>query len=404
MLFVLSSIVVASVAQETVLLDAPEATNGFTCCEPALTCDYPEASTDCVCKFDPFCCTVMWDKTCIDASLSECGVVCESDKDDPLDVDGGVFKFTVDLFASATGYYKVEGYEGHSPTLTMEKGKTYAFIQEKIDNWYHPLGFAYYPDGALADHAVVCPDADIDPADGCPEIEGDNLQYFINNRLSDLDTYEPAFTLPLGDWHSEVFYVKLDVDEDVKEIFYFCHIHQGMSGRILIEGVSPEVASEPSIALATIEPKDEFDQQCGTYGSKPFSGDTCPPQFCVPPEDETFAECMQAIDCQMAKEMHVSCEGTNKGINPAMATFNIQMIPHHDNAVNMATILLKMALEQNWGAEQGWDEEFETMMREIINTQNAQITYMNQWLRDNGYPPAESTICDAEPQRRSGLP
>lgn len=69
-----------------------------------------------------------------------------------------VFYFSVDLYASDTGYYTVNGseYGGEpSPTLQMEIGKTYTFYQYHETNWMHPLGFAYYPDGAHDDKREV---------------------------------------------------------------------------------------------------------------------------------------------------------------------------------------------------------------------------------------------------------
>ena len=63
----------------------------------------------------------------------------------------------------------MEGCNGTSPTLVLERDKTYTMVQvltkntkknhdnvsifsmqfqEDITNWMHPLGFAYYPDGA----------------------------------------------------------------------------------------------------------------------------------------------------------------------------------------------------------------------------------------------------------------
>ena len=33
----------------------------------------------------------------------------------------------------------------------MEVGKTHRFIQQDQTNWMHPLGFAYFPDGAHDD-------------------------------------------------------------------------------------------------------------------------------------------------------------------------------------------------------------------------------------------------------------
>lgn len=34
-----------------------------------------------------------------------------------------------------------------SPTIGIEMGVTYTFNQADISNWYHPMGFAYFPDG-----------------------------------------------------------------------------------------------------------------------------------------------------------------------------------------------------------------------------------------------------------------
>ncbi|CAM9664286.1 unnamed protein product, partial [Ascophyllum nodosum] len=56
-----------------------------------------------------------------------------------------------------------------------------------------------------------------------------------------------------------------------------------------------------------------------------------------------------------------------------------QMIPHHENAVNMAKVLLL-----NPGDED-LDEEVEAMLREIVNSQNAQITFMRTYLEEQGH-------------------
>ncbi|CAN0311029.1 unnamed protein product, partial [Laminaria digitata] len=64
-----------------------------------------------------------------------------------------------------------------------------------------------------------------------------------------------------------------------------------------------------------------------------------------------------------------------------------QMIPHHENAVNMARILLK-----NPGDGEELDEEVSAMLREIINTQNYQITFMRGFLNDNEVD-LEAAVC-----------
>jgi len=64
-----------------------------------------------------------------------------------------VFKVGIDFFSSELGYYTFEGVDGDcggpNPTLGIEKGVTYRFIQEHSTNYYHPLGFAYLPDGGI---------------------------------------------------------------------------------------------------------------------------------------------------------------------------------------------------------------------------------------------------------------
>lgn len=35
--------------------------------------------------------------------------------------------------------------------MFLGRGETYEFDQLDSSNWYHPLGFAYYPDGAHDD-------------------------------------------------------------------------------------------------------------------------------------------------------------------------------------------------------------------------------------------------------------
>jgi hypothetical protein len=80
----------------------------------------------------------------------------------------------LNVFASETGYYEFEGKSGSSPDLTVEIGTTYTFDQSDASNWYHPVGFAYEPDGA---HGATWGGAEL------PEIEGqDQLQ--VRSKLS----------------------------------------------------------------------------------------------------------------------------------------------------------------------------------------------------------------------------
>jgi hypothetical protein len=86
---------------------------------------------------------------------------------------------------------------------------------------------------------------------------------------------------------------------------------------------------------------------------------------------------MNAIDCQMNHEMTV----LNIGSNP-VATFMQQMIPHHQNAVNMARILMKKMPvygDNSIGVnvdetEAGAKDGLSHLMIKIINVQNYQIS------------------------------
>ena len=46
------------------------------------------------------------------------------------------------------GEFAVAGCEGTSPVLVLTPGVEYTFVQTDTTSWFHPLGFAYYPDGA----------------------------------------------------------------------------------------------------------------------------------------------------------------------------------------------------------------------------------------------------------------
>ncbi|CAM9857863.1 unnamed protein product, partial [Ectocarpus sp. 12 AP-2014] len=253
------------------------------------------------------------------------------------------------------------------------RGETYEFSQLEASNWYHPLGFAYYPDGAH---------------EGVDELEegigsGDAPVYVIDGALSDLDTYEPQFFFPEETWLETNYTVELTVtDPDVTEIFYFCHIHNGMSGRIYIVDAEGDTPADAEIELYDPLEFDEFDEECGTFGSADyapadgtFDSELCPNQkFLCGDVDSSFDRCMHAIDCKMNYEMRIEKEVATSNT----VAFMHQMIPHHENAVNMARVLLK-----NPGDE-GLDEEVAAILRDIVNTQNYQITFMRGFLTDNG--------------------
>jgi len=159
------------------------------------------------------------------------------------------FTVVVDLYASELGYFTFEECgDTINPTIGMEVGETYTFLQSDRSNFYHPLGFAYYPDGAHdgvdeLEPGVTPPGTSSNCAEGmtCPA-----PMYFLNDKylgvysnidsvtmpttgVDDfgLDAYEPLFFHPIPDWTSYGdFSIKLKFDDEDydKDIFYFCHV------------------------------------------------------------------------------------------------------------------------------------------------------------------------------------
>ena len=76
------------------------------------------------------------------------------------------FCFSHDMYSSDTGYFRVAGHTsdtGGAPDLELIAGQTYTFDQSHETNWYHPIGFAYYPNGAHNGLDEVLDDAGCDP-------------------------------------------------------------------------------------------------------------------------------------------------------------------------------------------------------------------------------------------------
>lgn len=315
----------------------------------------------------------------------------------------------LDFFAGEFGHFTVDGCDGVSPTLLLASGVEYTFHQQDISNWYHPLGFAYYPDGALVDATELEPNTAKSSSEPCIATESCDSPYyykgteFLGGPGGDggfgLDAYEPAFAEHIERWYEEDrenipdYNVKVSVNQpDTHEVFYFCHIHAGMSGRIRIcdmtdgECVLRTGTDEDLYEVSEIS---SFDASCGTFGVSDyrFGGGQCSTEefVCAEPWDEDLVyTCFEAIDCAMNVDMRVSYGG----VDDRFATFLRQMIPHHQNAVNMAKIMLKQP-ECNTNG----DEEFDNLMRSVVNGQNAQIQYMRDYLAGAGEESPEEAQC-----------
>jgi plastocyanin len=327
--------------------------------------------------------------------------------------------------ASEWGAYEITGCEGVNPKLLIAAGQEYTFDQSHASNWYHPIGFAYIAGGAHTE----CVDGDGAMGE-CPELGGEDagttIQYYVDDVpvISDesgfgLDAYEPLFFNSQDHWGESAFKVTLNIPTSAPftKIYYFCHIHAGMSAEIEITGsaggniLNPAVLGRETEASALaifdgIQAADQksvstHDQACGTYNT--FAEDTkssCKNShfLCGDGAGGAYETCLEAIDCKMHHDMAISVEaGASK-----FATFARQMIPHHQNAVSMAKSLIKFhtaADYANAGAAEDDDHAAaENLARNIINVQNAQIQMLAGWLDANPDLAGTSHKCYDQPE------
>lgn len=338
-----------------------------------------------------------------------------------------IFEVTRDQFASELGYFKFSGESGDcggtNPTLGIEKGATYYFVQADSSNYYHALGFAYGADGALDDQPELEPGIagagttnGCDTNNNCPAPmyikDGEYLGTYSNNpKIAPvstmgeddfgLDAYEPEFFYPILDWLGADYQVALLYPEDndfEEDFFYFCHIHQFMTGRVKFidsNGDPLNPVDTPAIPYDYQVPS-AYDQQCGTFGLEEFQlpNKQCPKKFvCNQPEGAVgqFADCVDSMNCAMLVGMT-----TNVNDDNAIALFNHQMIPHHENAVNMCKSLLNSGEADCDDLE---DEEdpacvINVICQEIINVQNAQIQTMRGVLDSLDLAPVDDCRID----------
>ena len=341
---------------------------------------------------------------------------------------------TIDPFAGPTGYFKFdECGDVANPVIAMKQGSTYVFDQADGSNWYHPLGMAYFPDGAHTGVDELEPG--IAQTGGSTTCAAGNTcqapMYYKNGVFTGttydntaatpvggddfgLDVYEPEFFYPKDQWSENLYFVALTVTDTTyaKDLFYFCHIHAGMSGVIKVldsSGANPSTAHATSVFDPSTYYKtpSTYDALCGTYGldggtTSYKSGTTCSDEefLCHTGTlaEGSFGDCLKAMDCQMDKEMM-----TNQDTTSNVASFMHQMIPHHENAINMAKLLLKqnaLTITRRKLREEGRrldddggcaDCAIEDMLWSIIVVQGHQVITMKDWLAANSKP--ESATC-----------
>lgn len=221
----------------------------------------------------------------------------------------------------------------------------------------------------------------------------DNIAPVTGSDDTGLNTFSRAFFVgPIGWARSGLFEVafKFDVDDFIDDIFYFCQVHTFMTGRIKFvnsEGAALNEVDFPTIDYEYHEPS-AYDQSCGTYALSDFQlpHPECPEKFvCNKPGGKVgkFGECLDSMNCAMAVGMT-----TNVNKESASALFMHQMIPHHQNAVNMCKALFKTGeidCDDVTQAQTDVGCGLAVLCYEIINAQNYQIDLMRTFLTIAGY-------------------
>merc|ERR1712238_291601 len=228
-----------------------------------------------------------------------------------------------------------------------------------------------------------------------------------------LDAYEPQFFLPLLTWKGTpreedpegpgYYQAALFIPEEEEfdgDFFYFCHIHQYMTGRFKFvdeEGMSINPKNTPRIPYEYQEP-DMYDQSCGSYGisDSRLPDDECPstfvcdaPDAAVAPFAAKFAQCVDSMNCAMLKGITTKIQSDS-----VVALFNHQMIPHHQQAVSMCKAL---DIAKGTECDDIFDEEdpkcvLKVLCQEIINVQNAQIQTMQGVLASLDYKETDNCV------------
>jgi len=180
-----------------------------------------------------------------------------------------------------------------------------------------------------------------------------------------------------------------------------------MSGRIklLKDGAPVNVDPDPPIGYDYDSPG-KFDETCGTHGLDLFQlpNSQCPPTF-VCGADQTsdsvqkFSRCINAMNCHMFAGMTT---GVRSGSE--LALFIHQMIPHHQNAVNMAKALLKTGTIHcdDVTDDENSDCVMEDILRSIINGQNHQIQLMRSVLEEYELPAGDECLLDISTASTNG--
>jgi len=217
---------------------------------------------------------------------------------------------------------------------------------------------------------------------------------------------ESLFDLPILEWYHQFGPFETGLNFDIpyeKDIFYSSFTRQAMTGRIkLIDTKGEKMNTGEDAPLLSYEydvVKGQHDLECGTFGTAQFQlpNDQCPSTFVCNQdfyqESETnFVRCINSMNCALLDGMTANYNLAGhvdelEYMNDILL-FVRQMIPHHQNAINMAKAILKSG-EGACKACPGYDEcssipvgcLLEPIAYSIINTRSRQIEYMKDFLK-----------------------
>jgi hypothetical protein len=169
-----------------------------------------------------------------------------------------------------------------------------------------------------------------------------------------------------------------------------------MSGKIKILNADDTpfkpTANPDEKTLYSVHKVTPVDGVCGTSELEPYSfgnAHGCSERYICGKLDTNFEKCLDAMNCKMRKNMHryTSANEDNK-----IAVFMQQMIPHHNNAINMAKLLMKQVAENDLAAVD--EGGLTNILYDIINVQSFQVHQFRNYLGPDRLTPAPST---AEP-------
>lgn len=206
--------------------------------------------------------------------------------------DASTFNVRVDLFASQTGEFTIDGCEGPSPALQLRPGVTYTFLQHDATNVMHPLLFAYAPDGQLAGAPELATPLPPACSLGCDPGVADQAPVFVSDGVAAppagdeaaamnaswaqaREAYVLAFQAPEQAWSGHRYAVQITIPTGSKtaRLFYHCGLFRGMSGRIDVahptgtRGLNPPPAFDAVSYYERLRsPATGLDLRCGTRG------------------------------------------------------------------------------------------------------------------------------------------